>query len=214
MVVWGERRITWRQVLPPVAVVVAIVAVGLAVRHYRSLSNPGFVRRREEFNFYMARLTSQDPSTRAAAARLLGEVGDPRAVDEIRKLLDDDDPRVVGAACAALGKLGDADSTQTLMSHLDSDEPAIVAGAVEGLGHLGVREAVPRIIPLLESPDFDVRRAAIVALGELGDQSATDALEKLREAPWQGLAENPTEEQKQELQEAVDSVLEALAQGS
>jgi len=212
MVVWGERQITWRQILPPAAIVVAIVAVGLAMRHYRTLSDPGFVRRREEFKFYMARLTSADPSTRAAAARLLGEVGDPRAIPEIRNLLSDDDPRVVGAACAALGRLGDADSTSRLLESLDRDEPAIVAGAVEGLGDLGVREAVPHILPLLDSQEREVRLAAIVALGKLGDTSALEPLEKLRSDPSEGLADNLTDEERKQFQDALEAAMAQLSQ--
>jgi len=212
MPIWGERRLTWRQILPPAAVVVAIVAVGLAIHHYRALSNPGFVRRREEFKFYMARLHDPEPSTRAAAARLLGEVGDPRAIPEIRKLLSDDDPRVVGAACAALGKLGDTDSAAKLLEDLDSDEPAIVAGAVEGLGELGASEAAPRILPLLDSREKDVRLTAIVALGKLGDPTALDALEKLRPAPWEGLDDNLTDDERERFQGALEAAIAQLSQ--
>ncbi len=212
MPIWGERRLTWRQILPPAAVAVAIVAVGLAIRHYRALSNPGFVRRREEFRFYMARLHNAEPSTRAAAARLLGEVGDPRAVPEIRKLLSDDDPRVVGAACAALGKLGDTDSAAKLLENLDSNDPAIVAGAVEGLGELGASDAAPRILPLLDSPEKDVRLAAIVALGKLGDTTALDALEKLRSTPWEGLDDNLTDDERERFQGALEAAIAQLSQ--
>jgi HEAT repeat protein len=60
----------------------------------------------------MRALTDDEPGVRAQAARLLGHVGGPEAIDEVGFLLEDDQALVVTAAAAALRELGERDMYQ------------------------------------------------------------------------------------------------------
>jgi len=210
MPIWGESKITWRQVLPPVLGAVAIACSVYVFHSCRSKGSAGAVRNSEQYRYYMGQIDSPDAATRAAVTRLLGELGEPAAVDAIRKRLQDDDPRVVGAACEALGRLGDRESTETLFKHLDDQNPAIVAGAVDGLGALRYQPAVEPILAFLKSPNSRVRLAAVTALGLIGDKAALQPLQDLKLDPCAGLHPEPPEEERTRFSEAVGEAVDKL----
>ena len=208
MPVWGDYRITWRQILPPAAVVVAVVAVAFTVRSCRD--DQGSVNRREQHDFYLQQLGNPDPAMVAQAVRRIGEYGDPKDSDRLRPKLDDRDPRVVGAACEALGRLGDATAKDRILAGLGSGKPAVAAGAAAGAGALELNEAVEPLSGLLKSSNHRVRLAAIVALGDIGDAKAITALERLEADPSSGIRGTLPDEQRAELAEAVGKALATL----
>jgi len=213
MPIWGDSRITWRQVLPPVAVVVAIVAVGLLAMWYRASGRTSLVASGAQYGFYMSQLRSGDAGTAAAAARLLGELGDRRAIPALRTCLDREDSLVVGAAAGALGKLGDRESLSRIAPLVDSEEPALAGGAAEALGALGHKEAVGSIIKLLETEDNRARLTAIIALGRLGDGAAVPALERLQDDPCEDLDREPSDDEREEFNQALSDALARLGSG-
>ena len=211
MPIWGEWKITWRQVAPPILILLGLACAAYTVSSCLRRDRSGIVANREQIRFYLSQLGSTDAATRAAAARLLGEQNDPSVIPELRKLLPDPDPRVVGAACGALGELGDAASTDAIFSHISDDNPSLAAGAAQGLGALRCEKAVDPLLGHLQSPDAELRRAAIVALGRIGGPAAVKALEAIRADPCQGLDPPPSDSERDRLAAAVEEALARLA---
>ena len=209
MPVWGEQKITWRQVLPPVLAVVAVLCLALALRNCIGGGRTG-VSSSEQYEFYAAQLDSADAASVAMAIKFLGNAGDKRAIEPVRAKLSHSDPRVVGAACGALGKLGDAASAAKSMQLLGNEAPDIVAGAVEGLGALAHKPALDPLVKLLDTPDTAIRTAVFTSLGQLGDRAALKALEPYDGDAASGLDPEPTPEEQTQLTQALSQALASL----
>ena len=77
-----------------------------------------------------------DAEVRAQAAKVLGEVREPKAFDGLIARLDDDSPRVRLFAAIALGKLGRAEAVGPLLAMLRANgdkDPYLRHAAVMGL---------------------------------------------------------------------------------
>lgn len=209
MPVWGDHKITWRQVLPPAAVVLAIVSVAVAVLMWAGGDRVD-VGREERYQFYLKQLANPDPAMVAKAVERLGDLGKPEAIEALRPKLADTDPRVAGAACGALGKLGDATATDKILAGLRSRTPHLAAGAAAGAGGLKLTEAVDPLVSLLRRADLRVRLAAVEALGAIGDSKALAALERLEANPAAGLQPQPADDERQTLADALAKALAAL----
>ena len=126
---------------------------------------------------------------RAVVARMLGALGDRRAVEPLIALLktgECGDVRfnVRAEAAKALGQLGDARAVEPLMASLADDDGATRTSALEALGRLGDQRAVE---PLLAATRTWQYPSGATILGNLGDQRAVEPLlaelEPLRRAP-------------------------------
>ena len=208
MPIWGDVRITWRQVLPPVAVIVAIVCAAFAARLW--FADEAGVAQDEQYRYYMQQLENPDPAMVAKAIERLGDLGEAEAIEPIRPKLDHADPRVVGAACGALGKLGDEAATDRILAALSHGNPIVAAGAAAGAGGLKLEQATEPLIGLLDSQNVYVRLAAVEALGAIGGSKALPALERLEARPAAGLRPAPGDDQRAALAEAVGKALASL----
>jgi len=111
-----------------------------------------------------------DPKAVAAAARILGEVRDPRATGALldaARLSADVDARA--QAVAALGKIGGADAVRTLLSALRDPAWEVRAQAAKGLGRLGDQTAAPALQRAMPDPSWWVRVNCGEALAQLGE---------------------------------------------
>lgn len=154
-------------------------------------------------------LGSDDPSTRAGAARICGAARLTESVLWISDLVHDEIPRVSDAAVRSLGRLGGRRAVEELMSSSDiiplhrlaialskaaSDidiealmrRPASEEAAVATVLASGLRRDVLRVPPLLgiahdQRWPKHVRMAACKALAMIGDRSAADGLHRLAE---------------------------------
>ncbi len=111
-----------------------------------------------------------DPQAVAAAARILGEVRDPRATEallDVARLSVDIDARA--QAVAALGKIGSADAVRTLLSALRDPAWEVRAQAAKGLGRLGDQTAAPGLQRAMPDPSWWVRVNCGEALAQLGE---------------------------------------------
>ncbi len=86
-----------------------------------------------------------DPSVRAAAAQVLGERGDPSAIDELVNALQDDEEQVREAAGEALRQLGSEtpmENGSSLLSHAEGSSfiPGTTTSQSAGLPHFPVFE--------------------------------------------------------------------------
>jgi cyclophilin family peptidyl-prolyl cis-trans isomerase/HEAT repeat protein len=115
-------------------------------------------------------LRSEDPETRAAAARAVGRIG---AADGIAPLLDrlsDSDAAVRHETIFALGLLGSPDARDALHRVAASNAaPEERSEAVLALGRLRGEGAAEVLLPFLTDPSPVIRAETAVALAATGD---------------------------------------------
>ena len=136
---------------------------------------------------------------------MLGEIGDPRAVEPLIRLVSTGQLLFVGdnlvealrnfgapaiqllikalgegnlAAAEALGEIGDKRAVEPLIKALGDDDPLVRDHAASALGEIGDKRAVEPLIKVLEDDVSDVRMWAAYALGEIGDKRAVGPLIK------------------------------------
>ena len=101
---------------------------------------------------------------RGAALRMLGELGDARALPILRKGLQDSQPSIRAAAAASLGQLALPEAIPDLIGVLSGTIPAVRSVAAVSLGKLKAEDAVPALTEKLNDPNPGVRTASIAAL--------------------------------------------------
>ncbi|HET8647217.1 MAG TPA: HEAT repeat domain-containing protein, partial [Vicinamibacteria bacterium] len=111
---------------------------------------------------------SQDALSRAQAARGLGALKDPSAVDLLSELARDRDPHVVVYALRSLAAIGDARGVAAVAAHLRSPDAHLLAEALKALALLppdrGLRA---QVVALVGHEVPAVRAAALGALVRL-----------------------------------------------
>jgi HEAT repeat protein len=119
----------------------------------------------------------KDPRVPPAAARVLGQVGDPAAVEPLIAIVRDGGrgSPLRRAAATALGQLRDPRAVEPLVAALSDNDQEIRVTAVEALGELGA-PAVPHLLDALKVRDSHVSAAAARALNRLGWQPDRDEL--------------------------------------
>lgn len=115
--------------------------------------------------------TAGEPALVAAAARALGDVGDPQAVAVLGELLARE-PLVAVAAVEALGAFGGDLRNGHLVLALSHADPEVVKSAMRVLGGARDERTVERLAPCLDHAEWDVRRLAAELLGGVGGESA------------------------------------------
>jgi HEAT repeat protein len=118
--------------------------------------------------------TNTDNEARAQAARGLGKIATPTAIDTLVKALNDDDLKLRSAAVAALARAGQSDSVRVrqsvlndLLAALRDPNPSLKLGAEQALQGIHAPEANAALTQTLQSSQDTpaVRAAAAAALG-------------------------------------------------
>lgn len=121
-------------------------------------------------------LESANSATRVRAVAMLGDLGDPRAVDSLVAALHDGDAEVRQAVPTALQRFRDPASVRRIVAATHSTNPLDRAGAVLALGRAHDAGALGNVVPLLQDSDEAVVRSTCVALAVMADPRAIDAL--------------------------------------
>lgn len=125
-------------------------------------------------------LRDGSPKARFWAARILGEIRDPRAVRSLGDALLDADADVRSASTWALGQVGER-ATCPLVEPLLRDPVWYVrAHAAEALGKLGDGAHAPALGEALRDRSWWVRKNALDALVRLGDPAKPVLLHSLQ----------------------------------
>lgn len=95
-------------------------------------------------------LRAQIRADRYYAAHLVGDLKDPRGVDVLVPLLNDDE--VMSIVPWSLGQIGDARPVPALIAQLDRNDPSTRVVAILALQKLNAQEALPRLRELLRDP--------------------------------------------------------------
>ncbi|MES0371176.1 MAG: HEAT repeat domain-containing protein [Mariprofundaceae bacterium] len=114
---------------------------------------------------------SQD--LRREAIRSLGELGDPRAVDELLPLLSDADRNLRFESIHALGKLGSDSARDGILEHLIDEDQLIRLAAVEVMSGFSGDEVVDALCRHLNSEiQTGIKYACAKSLAGIGDKRA------------------------------------------
>jgi HEAT repeat protein len=125
-------------------------------------------------------LRDGSPKARFWAARILGEIKDPRATRSLADALLDTDADVRSAATWALGHVGDRLTAPLLAPLLHDPMWFVRAHAAESLGKLKDAAYVDALGELLRDRSWWVRKNALDALVALGEPSKDVLLRTLR----------------------------------
>jgi HEAT repeat protein len=112
-------------------------------------------------------LASWKPLMREGAIRVLGDLGDLRAVKPLSKAINDSDERVRLSAYRALGKLKSPVVADLIFSKLDALDSGTREEALDALVNQGDMRVRPLLLAQVKSPDSWLRRKAAQSLGKL-----------------------------------------------
>lgn len=151
-------------------------------------------RLRQEAQFALAR---EGGKSRAALEKRLADRGhqlarihalwalgqqataDPRALEQVAPLLDDDDPELRAQAAKLLGDRRHLASQAALVELVRDPSPRVRFFAAQGLGKLaqpGAAAALAELLRANDDADPYLRHAAVTALARLGDPAALEPL--------------------------------------
>ncbi len=145
-------------------------------------------------------LTDSEMTVRRYAARLLGSVKDPRAIEKLGLALYDMHFEVGQEAAESLAGFGPV-GLKLLAEALHHPEAWLRQHAIAGLTLSGDKRIVPAILEMLNDPEREVQKQAIEALGELKDERALPALQSIaidrRDREFSSLARGAIESTRQ-----------------
>ena len=128
----------------------------------------------------MQDLSSRNSRVRWQAIHVIGQLGNPKAIQALQGILRDKNERtkIRVTTAWALGEIGDGQSVETLVKTARdaSEHEAIRLQALGVLGDIGDGQVVEEILPLLHDRASEVRRGAIIALRGLGHARAVAGL--------------------------------------
>ena len=133
----------------------------------------------------VANTRSERTSVKITAIELLGEAGDPRAIEVLLPIFNDatlnwDCPAIKTYAAVALGSFrGDARVVDALIRGIDDQELLTREASIQSLGRIKSTKAVPLILGALSDQHVSIRLSAINALGEIGDPRAIPDLQRI-----------------------------------
>lgn len=151
-------------------------------------------------------LTYGTPSTICDAARALGDIGDPRAVDPLIGILNTLEDCYYQRCCVieALGKIGDPRAIDPLVQILNTTRVYETRVAVtQALGEIGGIEAINALIRAF--PSYDSRNSAKDALIRIGGPAVE---------PLTGLLEHENEQTRIDAARALGEIGDPRAVGS
>jgi HEAT repeat protein len=120
-------------------------------------------------------LADKEGTVRRFAARILGNIKDPRAIEALGMELYDLNHEVGTAVALALSQIGPA-SYDVLEAAARHPEPGIRANVILALGKIKDNRVAPILLDLIRDPDRSVQKQAVLSLGELGDPRAVPVL--------------------------------------
>ena len=120
--------------------------------------------------------TLDDNALSIDAANALAQIGDPRAVDGLLKLLGDDDASIRQSAVSALNSVMPPAMSERIIPLLNDRDPNVRESAVKIAGYFGYPESGAALVELSRDANERVRCAAIEHLPYVEDRRAFDVL--------------------------------------
>jgi len=123
-------------------------------------------------------LTDSEGTVRRYAARLLGQIHDPSAIQPLGLALYDTHFEVGRVAAESLARFG-PQGLKVLAETLHHPEAWLRQHAIAGLTLSGDKRIIPVILDMLKDPDREVQKQAIQSLGILKDSRAVPILQAI-----------------------------------
>ena len=123
-------------------------------------------------------LNDSEMTIRRFAAKLLGRIGDSRAIKPLEMALYDTHFEVGATAAESLAEFGPV-GLKILAEALHHPEAWLRQHAIAGLTLSGDQRIVPVILDMLNDPEREVQKQAIRSLGALKDPRALPALQAI-----------------------------------
>ena len=123
-------------------------------------------------------LRDKEGTVRKFAATLLGQLGDPRAMEPLGMALYDLHHEVGKVAAESLARFG-VPALDILVEALSHPEMWIRIHALEALAKIKDSRITPLLLQMLSDPEREVKKHAIVALAKLKDPRSSPALQEL-----------------------------------
>jgi HEAT repeat protein len=134
----------------------------------------------QNFAEFLASRAAAKGNVQAAAARSLGNIGDPEAIPHLISLASSKSIELRVAVFEALATLKAKDAVPAARKSLSSDpEQQVRRWAALLLREIGDREALPDLRRALSDADPGVRLQAAQALGKMKDREALKEIEKI-----------------------------------
>ncbi len=124
-------------------------------------------------------LRTESENAREQAARQLGNLGDPKAVEMLISALKDRGPSVRRIAAISLGQLKDERAVEPLIAAMKDRNPAMRKAIFTSLGQIGDSRAMPLLMVALKDVDVEIRRVAGFALANMGAFAVEPLIEKI-----------------------------------
>ena len=119
---------------------------------------------------------------RCLATKILGKIGDVKAVEPLNRVLQNDSlPDVKFSAAEALERIGGA-AVNPLINSLHNKDQTVRKYATDALGFIGDKRALNSLISLLEDQDKEVREKADKAIHRICQKCNLDYLQVIKES--------------------------------
>ena len=125
-------------------------------------------------------LREESENFKAGACRVLGNIGDERAVNPLVKLLRNKNHRVASEAAIALGKIGEP-SVDAIFPLLKSKDKDTRCNAARALGYTGSEKAVVPLMTMMGDEEIEFRNTARKAIIDLGAPAVDELVRIFRE---------------------------------
>ncbi len=144
-------------------------------------------RDEQTVNLLMEVVSTREERTpvKVSAIQLLGEAGDPRAIEVLLPIFDDatlnwECPALKSYTAMALGSFkGDSRVVNALIRGVDDQELLTREASIQSLGKIGSQKAVPHLIRALNDEHVSIRLSAIRALGDIGNPQAIPHIQRI-----------------------------------
>jgi len=127
-------------------------------------------------------LSDEKAWARWESAKVLGKIGDARAVEPLIAALRDSTNHVREKAAEALGNIGDVRAIEPLIVALQDESTLVREKAVEALSKIGDERTVKPLIAALH--DFALRGEAANALIKIGKPAVKSLIVTLKDKEW------------------------------
>jgi len=132
-------------------------------------------------------LNENDPFTKIQAAKALGEIGEPRAIPYLLRMLHKSKTHTTAPVAGVLARMGQEEGLRFLLTLAKSKSPPDRFEAARELGTKKIKGTLEPLLSMLSDKEAFVRRQALDSIKELHDPRSLPAVGKLLNDPDPGV---------------------------
>ncbi len=113
----------------------------------------------------------KDPTICHAAAKALGQTGDPQAVEPLIQALKSNDPTLRASSIVALGRLAQPETITHIIAALTDKDPTVRKAAIITLGAIGSAEGIEPLLGIFAKQETDLYPDTLQALVKIATKT-------------------------------------------